>query len=89
MKKANADLVVKIRYKRTKVKRHIFLDWVRYVDLSPDEAVIFTSLSVRSLAKYYEEMFRKDPRLSKLFHASLKEHGINLEESEPKLSYVS
>jgi len=89
MKKINEDLVAKITYKKKRTKRHIFLDWTKYVALAPNEAVLFMSLTTRTLFQYYENLFEPDPHLLKEYHSSLKEHGMNFEGPDKKPSYIS
>lgn len=84
------DLAVKIRYRTTKgTKRHIFLDWVNYVDLSPKEAAFFACVATHTLVRYYENHFEDKPARLTEFRTALKEHGMNFEGPDKKPSYVS
>jgi hypothetical protein len=90
VKKINEDLAVKIRYRTTKgTKRHIFFDWVNYIDLSPKEAALFACLATHFLIKYYEDHFADKPIRLTEFRNALKENGMNFEGRDKKLSYVS
>jgi hypothetical protein len=89
VKKSN-DLAVKIRYRTTKgTKRHVFLDWVNYVDLSPKEAAFFACVATHTLITYYENLFADKPTRLTEFRTALRENGLSIGESEGKRAYIS